>query len=245
MKKMLSLLLALPALMGCAAFAEDAADYVGYWVVTRAEIDGETIDPAALGLSAYMELYEDGTCVLAAAEEVWDGTWSVTDTGVTTTDDFGVTVYAYEDGALVTRQEGGTLIFTREEYTLPLSGLSMADFEGDWVLRCVEVGNQYYYPEELAVSMKLSIHNGKGVHTMITAGEDGEETTAVSGICAVEEMEGVGTALVFMYTDATGAQTGSGMVLLMFDNAELVWYAVDSLDRNLFYCFVPEGTLEE
>ena len=35
------------------------------------------------------------------------------------------------------------------------------------------------------------------------------------------------------------------MMLIKFDNSELVWYAIDENDSNVFYCFVPEALLEE
>jgi len=83
MKRALSLLLVLTALFCGAACAQEAADYVGYWVATGFEMEDKSLDPSALGVTAYMELYEDGSCVLAMMDGMRDGTWTVTPTGIT------------------------------------------------------------------------------------------------------------------------------------------------------------------
>ena len=246
MKKLFALLLVIMLMLGCAAFAEETVDYAGYWVVTSAEVNGKTYDPAALGVSAYMELYADGTCLLVAMDEATDGTWAVTGTGITTTDETGaVDDYTYVDGALVHEQDGNKLIFTSEVYTMPLNDLSMADFEGDWIFAYVEVGNEVYYAEETGLTMTLSIHDGKGVHTMAFADEPEAGTMVYTGECLLEEAPDFGTMLYIFYVDESGQPDGSGVALLKFDNEELVWYAIDEYDRNVFYCFVPEAMLEE
>lgn len=222
-------------------------DFVaGYWVLTGAEVAGMTLDPSALGLSAYMELYEDGNCLLVGMEEAVEGTWAVTENGITTTDANGeVDVYTCVDDTLVVEQDGVKLIFTQEAYTVPLSGLTAADFEGDWIFDYVEIGNTSYYPEEVGMYMTLSIQDGKGVHTMTFVEEAGEVTEVYNGVCQIEEIPDFGTAMYFLYTDEAGQTDGSGLMLLKFDNSELVWYAVDESENNIFYCFVPEALLEE
>lgn len=240
MKRALSLLLVLTALFCGAACAQEAADYVGYWVATGFEMEDKSLDPSALGVTAYMELYEDGSCVLAMMDGMRDGTWAVTPTGITTTEADGlVTVYTYTDGALVVEEEGCRLIFTPEAYTLPLNGLTMADFEGDWVFTYVEVGNAVYYAQELGVRMTLSIHDGKGVHAVYDD-QTGEVQSLFTGVCEIEEIPDFGTAMLLCYTDEAGTPDGSGIMLLKFDNDELVWYAIDENNNNRFYCFVPE-----
>lgn len=245
MKRLYALLLALTMVLGCAAVAEETADYVGYWVVTSTEINGKTYDPAALGVNAYMELYADGTCLLVAMDEMLDGTWTVTPTGITTTDaDGDAAVYTYVDGALMVEEDGCKLFFTPEAYTMPLGGLTLADFEGDWVFTYVEVGNEVYYADELGVEMTLSIHDGKGVHA-VYSGESGEVTDLYNGVCEIEEVTDFGTAMLLLYTDDAGKPDGGGIMLLKFDNEELVWYAIDEYDRSVSYCFVPEAMHDE
>lgn len=241
MKKMISLLLALLLMLGCTALAEETVDYTGYWLLTGVEVKGTPADPALLGVSAYMELYDDGTCLLVAMEAATDGTWAVTDTGITTTDETGVVdTYTYVDGALVCEQDGNKLIFTPESYTMPLNGLTMADFEGDWVFTYVETGNTSYTAEEIGVAMTLSIHAGKGVHTMIFADEPEAGAMVYTGECLLEEVLDFGTVLYIFYVDESGQQDGSGVALLKFDNEELVWYTVDESEQNVFYCFVAD-----
>ena len=230
-----------------AATSAEAVDFVaGYWVLDSVQVMGFTMDAEAMQMQAYMELYDDGTCLLVQDEEMQYGTWTKTETGLTTTDAEGQTdVYTYVDDTLVVEQDGVKLIFTQETYTVPLSGLTAADFEGDWVFNYVEVGNTSYYPEEVGMYMTLSIQDGRGVHTMTFADDSGEATEVYNGVCQIEEIPDFGTAMYLLYTDEAGQQDGSGVMLLKFDNSELVWYAVDENDNNVFYCFVPEALLEE
>lgn len=230
-----------------AATSAEGVDFVaGYWVLDSVQVMGFTMDAEAMQMQAYMELYDDGTCLLVQDEEMQYGTWTKTETGLTTTDAEGQTdVYTYVDGTLVVEVEGSKFIFTPETYTVPLSGLTAADFEGDWVFNYVEVGNTSYYPEEVGMSMTLSIQDGQGVHTMTFADDSGETTEVYNGVCQIEEIPDFGTAMYLLYTDEAGQQDGSGVMLLKFDNSELVWYAVDENDNNVFYCFVPEALLEE
>lgn len=245
MKRLYALLLAVMLMSGCAAVAEETVDYAGYWLLTGAEMEGETYDPAALGVNAYMELYTDGTCLLVAMEEILDGVWTVTPTGITTTDANGdVAVYTYVDGALTVEEDGCKLFFTPEAYTMPLSGLTMADFEGDWVFTYVEVGNEVFYADELGVEMTLSLHDGKGVHTAYS-GESGEVTDLYNGVCEIEEIPDFGTVMLLLYNDEAGQMDGGGIMLLMFDSEELVWYVIDEYDRSVSYCFVPAAMHDE
>ena len=212
-------------------------DFAGYWVVTSIEMMGMSLDPATLGVSAYMELFEDGTCYLVAMEETQDGTWAVTETGIETTDAAGVVdIYTLVGEQLVVEMEGMKMIFTREEYTVPLTGLTVADFNGDWEFAYVEVMNETYDAEEIETAISLHIEDGKG-HVVTTYPEGVEEYDAV---CEVEEVEDFGTVMYFLYLDpATEETTGYGMMLLLFDNGELVWYSMDEQDVTYFYCFVP------
>lgn len=238
MKKLLSLLLALMMLCGCAAFAE-TADYVGYWVMTGVEMSGVQVDPAMLGLSAYMELYDDGTCLMVMMDEGQYGTWVATGNGIETTDADGVVdPFTLVDGALVIEEEGSKLIFTQEAYTMPLTGLTAADFEGEWTFSYLEINGAVYAAEEVGMAMNLSIKDGKGVHTASYTDETGEVTETYNGVCETEELPDFGTAMYFLYTDEAGNPTDMGLALLMFDNGELVWYAGDESGTVIYYCFV-------
>lgn len=236
MKKLLALLLTVALLCG-AAFAQ-VPDCVGYWVATGAEVAGVRVDPSWLGLNAFMELYDDGSCVLVAMDQVLDGTWAVTENGITTTDANGDTVaYTYEEGELVTEVEGTKLFFTPGEYVLPLSGLTMEDFEGEWVFTYAEMGNAVYYPEELGAEMQLSLRDGKGVLTNTYMEETGPVTQSLPGICEIEEEADEAAWLFFLYTDEAGNPTGNGMALTMFEDEELVWYVEGENGLAICYCF--------
>ncbi|MBQ4580573.1 MAG: hypothetical protein IJA83_07910 [Clostridia bacterium] len=246
MKKLFSLLLALMMLLGMTALAETAVDYVGYWVMTGVEMAGVQVDPMILGLNAYMELYEDGSCMLVMMDEFQYGTWAVTENGITTTDANGVTdTYTYADGALVVEEEGNKLIFTPGEYVLPLSGLTMADFEGDWVFTYAEMGNGVFYPEEIGVDVSLSIHGEKGVFTASQTGETGVVTETFSGVCEIEEVPDTGTWLYFLFVDEAGNPNGDGLALTMFEGEELVWCVDDGSGLTFCYCFVRAEELAE
>lgn len=238
MKKLIAMLLVLAALCCGAAFAEAAVDYTGYWVMTGVEMAGIRVDPTMLGLNAYMELYEDGSCMLVALDEVQEGTWAVTENGITTTDANGETdTYAYAEGELVVEEEGNKLIFTPWEYVLPLSGLTMTDFEGEWVFSYAEMGNVVYYPEEVGVDMQLSIRDGKGVLTHIYMEENGSVTETLPGVCEIEEVPDAGTMLYFLYTDEAGNPTDYGLALLKFEGEELAWYVEEEGGLTILYCF--------
>lgn len=232
MKRLLALLAALMVLLGGAAFAE-AADYVGYWVMTSAEVSGMTVDPAMLGLTAFMKLYEDGTCWVVMGEQKSEGTWAATASGVTIDLGGERTEFTLTDGALVLPMDGGKLIYTPEAYTLPLSGLTLPDFNGDWVCAYLEVDGMTYDAVTLGADLRLHLADGAGQVYMGSA--DGAEE--FDALCEVEEDPEIGTVM-YVYFLENGQPCGDGMVLMMYDNGELVW--CDSYEsHDMFYCFVP------
>ena len=233
MKKLFALLMTLMMLC-CAAFAETAVDYTGYWVLTSMDYAGVVIDPAQLGLTAYMELYGDGTCLMVMADEAQAGTWVATENGIDTTDAEGVVdPFTYVDGTLVLEQDGTKLIFTPEVYTVPLTGLTVADFNGDWSFAYLEYLGAAYAAEEVGMTLDVHLEDGAG-HIVMTY-EGGAEAYDLT--CMVEEAPDFGTVLYAIYLDETGAETDAGMVLFLFDNDELVWYSIDESDNELYYCF--------
>lgn len=233
MKKLLTLLAALLMLVGCAALAEETMDYVGYWEMSGVELAGTSYDPTALGLTASITFYDDGTCDMEMMGEITEGTWVATETGVETTDSAGVVdAMTYADGTLTVEQDGMKLIFTLVEgYTMPLSGLAVADFNGDWVFTYVELDGETYSASALGAEMTLHLEDGAG-HMVMTSSEGVEEYDA---LCEVEEIEHFGTALYFMFLE-DGQATEDGLLLLMYDNGELVWYTWDDT-YEMFYCF--------
>ena len=235
MKKFLALLMVFVMVLGGAAIAEAAVDYTGYWVLTAVEVAGEAVDPAVLGYNAYMDIYANGFCRMVINDQVDNGSWAATENGIETTNEAGqAEAFTLVDGMLVFEMDGSKLIFTKEAYTEPLQGLTVADFNGKWVFSYLEYLGVAYNAEEVGTDMTITLSDGKGHLEMTYA--DGTE--AYEGVCVLEEYPGFGSMLIFLYVDENGEQTGDGMALLKFDNNELVWYYVDEYDNDVFHCFV-------
>lgn len=217
-------------------------DYVGLWVLSGVEMFGLKMSPSAVGVAGDMALYEDGTCTLTMMDESQEGTWAVTETGITTTDAQGIVdTYQLVNGELVAEQDGMKLIFV--PYA-PLRGLTVADFNGVWSLDYAEVYDyaamtqDFYEAEELGMTMELTLADGKG-HMVMTSGDETEERDAE---CFVEELDDYCSMMYFMMLDETGAQDGSGLMLMMYPGAELTWYEYDSTaDVEYYYSFVPKA----
>lgn len=221
-----------------------AADYnyVGAWVLASVEMFGMQMEPSAVGVSGDVALYEDGTCTLTMLDETQEGTWAVTETGITTTDAKGVVdTYTLTNGQLVVEESGMKLIFV--PYA-PMSGLTVADFNGDWALSYVEVydyaaGTQdFYEAEETGMTIALTLADGKGHIDMATS----EGAEAYDADCIVEALEDGTSVMYFLFLDENGAQDGTGLMLMMYPGSELVWYEYDSeADVEYYYNFVPKA----
>lgn len=217
-------------------------NYTGVWVLSGVEMFGVQMDPATVGVSGDVALYEDGTCTLTMQDESQDGTWAVTGTGITTTDAQGVVdAYTLVNGELVVEQDGMKLIFI---HYVPLTGLTAADFNGVWSMDYVEVYDytamtqDFYEAADLGMSMELTLADGKGHMVMTYSGE----TEELDAECIVEDVEGFGSVLYFMFLDESGVQDGSGMMLLMYPGSELTWYEYDSAaDVEYYYNFLPKA----
>lgn len=235
MKKLMVLLLAL-MLLSCTAFAQERADYAGYWILTSVVQDETIIDSTMLGLSVYMELYEDGVCVLVSMGEREEGTWALTDAGVATTDARGeVEEYTLMDGTLVVEEEGKKLTFTREVFNWPLANLTMADFNGTWELAHVHLGADVYGVEEMGLAVTLTLADDKG-HLIVI---DAESTVEYDVACVLEEIENMGTVIHFRTGDAELQQNVPGLMLMLYGNGELVWNGYDWNGTHTYsICFV-------
>ena len=174
--------------------------------------------------------------------EVMDCTWAETETGIIVNDAEGdLETYTYVDGTLVLEQDGLKLIF--EMGVWPLANQTLADFSGDWELAYVEYLGEFMSTEEVGLTAKLHLEEGKGRLEMT----DDAWTEVYDGVCELEEAEGFGTLMYFMVVDpATGEQDGSGMVLALYSDGELALLEVDEEDNDVFYCFVrvEEGSGE-
>lgn len=239
MKKLLAMLLAL-LLLGCTAFAETMDNYVGAWILMKVEMLGLPVDPATVGVSAHMELYDDGTCLLEMNDETENGTWAVAEGGITTTDAAGkVDTYELKDGNLVMDEIGMKLIFV--PYA-PLSGLSQEDFNGVWEFSYMEVydyqtmAQDFHDAEEMDVKITITLADGK-----CRLEETAEGVTEVyEAECIMDAFEDGASVMYCMFLDENGVQDGSGMMLMMYPGDELTWYEYDSeADVEYYYNFYP------
>lgn len=236
MKKLSALLLALVlAATLCFGAMAEAVDYTGTWSLTGM-LSGETsLDPTALGMSATMVLNADGTCTLTTMGMEESGTWTAVEGGISMTDAAGDTdTLTYADGALSMTEEGVTLVFTpAEEYAEVLTGLAIADFNGNWTLTHAETTFGTYTVEEMGIGMTIGLQDGKGHIEMSST----EGTEAYDCECEIEEIADFGTVMYAMFLDATtGERDGSGIMLMLFDDGQLVWYDYDD-EGEYFYCF--------
>lgn len=250
MKKLLCALLALMLALGCTAIAEDADfDYTGQWVLTGGIVAGVTVDLATLEAAVETELdmdmllYADGICALTAGGATEEGTWTVTENGVQVVD-AGLTVIEFTlvDGKLVQVGENTQLIFARadETYAMPLTGMTLADFNGEWALSYVEYAGMMLDAETLGLTIDITLEDGEGKAVIETA----ESTTNIDAFCEVVEIDQMGSVLYFVFLDENGEQTETYMMLLLFDNGELVWYSIED-EMEVFYCFLPAEELAE
>lgn len=184
MKKLLSALLALMLLLGCAAFAE-GFDYIGEWVLTGVEMSGMSMEPSQLGLTMTMELRADGTCTLTNMGTPEEGVWAEVDGGVAVTDAAGdVNTFAPVEGKLEATQQGMKIIFSRVG--------DAASYVGVWVLTGME---------SQGVQMGVSTMEMFGLTMTMTLNEDGTCVVASSGI--EESGTWQATALGVAITDPT------------------------------------------
>lgn len=236
------------AIAAAEELAAARAAYADVWVLTDAEAGGVPVDTAALGLEMSITLSEAGMCVLNALGTEETGIWMPVENGIVISDSETTDTLVLENGKLVMEQDGVKLIFTRqseaeaeaaaetadeEEYAIPLSNLTMDAFYGDWNFAYAELNGMVYEAADVGMEMRISLADGKGHCEM--SYDDGT-SEAYDAVLETEEVSGLGTVVYFLIVDANGATDGSGLVLLLYEGDELVWYAY-SEELTIFYCF--------
>lgn len=230
MKKLLSLLLALAMMLGCAAMAE-AVDYTGLWLLTGAESQGIQMGPtmlAMMGLDMRMELAADGSVTLTTNGEAEAGTWTVTENGVSISDATETLVFVYQDGVLTTEQGGAKMMLTREgaapavdeggQGNAVLAGVDPLAFEGAWLLTGASFMGMNFTADDMGVYIAFVLAGGEGVY-----GESNDE----GGIdqypitYAVTEVEGEGTVLDLIYAGEDVEEPVVLMSLHMLEDGRL------------------------
>lgn len=245
MKKLLSLLLALAMLLGCTAFAE-GVDYTGTWVLTGIEAMGMQMGPNALQANSMdftMTLNADGTAVLTAMGEAENGTWVLTETGISITDATEMTMnVVYQDEVLVVEESGQKMMFTREgaapaiadaPAATILANVDPKEFEGQWLLTKTSMMGMEFPAESLGVYMALVLSEGSGI---FGSTDDNGELVSTEITYTVSEVEGVGTALDVVVTDAETGESAVLMTLNMQSDGSLV-YNLDMDGLVIAYVF--------
>lgn len=219
----------------------EPVSYVGAWALSEIRSGEVVMDPAMMGMDMSIVLNEDGTCTLSTMGMTEQGTWAATEGGVSLTDAAGTTnVFTYRDGALVLASEGIEMILTpaapaeEPEYANILPNLTLADFAGAWELDHVESTYGWYSAADLGAGMTVVITDDDAVITMSNT----EQTISYNALLATEEADGLGTILWASFLDEAGEPDGTGMMFLLYDDGQLVWYEYDSAEEaEYFYCF--------
>ena len=200
MKRKLTLLLTcLMALTMALTGAAESLSPVGSWTLTGVEANGETYDPAMLGMEITMTLNEDGTAEMGMSGLVEEGgTWSVEGDVVTVIDPDGeeMPMTFTEDGSLRAEQDGMGMIFTLSTgdegqsaigaaaEVAVLEDVALEDFNGEWTATHGLTMGIEVPLETLGLTMDVSIDNGyitisDGTNSDIVKGELAENALVV------------------------------------------------------------------
>ena len=145
MKKLISLILVVLLLcMALPAMAEE--DITGDWYLKTMKMGDQEYDAAAIGFAITMTLNADGTSSMSMpdSEEALVGTWALDGDKITVTIDDDPVEGTVSVGAIVLEQDGGEMVFTRDEVsTITLAEVKAAEsaeeFYGNWTSVYVEM----------------------------------------------------------------------------------------------------------
>ena len=181
MKKALAALVILSMLLGAVALAE-AADAAGTWYLIEMVEDGQSINPADLGLTITLTLNDDGSAVMDSGEGM-EGTWTQDGDSVIVTIDGDAMDFALADGTLTAAEDDMTMVFSRDtvEGFAPaavVEATAIEDFNGTWEAYKAGIMGMYIDVEQLGENVSVTIENG-----VVSLGgsmfEDSEDTQAI------------------------------------------------------------------
>lgn len=207
LKKLLSMLLALMLLCGCAALAE-TADYAGQWTLIGADMGGVPVDLSLINLTMTMDLREDGTCTLVTMGMPEEGVWSEIGSMVIVTDSQGDPLtFTLTNGKLEAVNGNMKIIFARLQDT--------ASYVGVWELTGMIASGVEMGPETLALfglSMTVTL-NEDGTCVMDASGEvqSGVWTATANGVSIDDGIE----AVEFAYADDMLTIEADGSVMML------------------------------
>lgn len=170
---------------------EETADVLGSWTLDSVGVQGETMDPAALGLEMVVAFSADGACQVSAYGMTQNASWTPQEGGALVDEGEGVqTSYLLQaDGTLLCEQSGVSLIFVRSgdaqvQADAPTEAdaaqapegartdAALADFNGAWnVVYVLSMGMQME-PETVGLDMALTIADGS-----LTIASNGQAST--------------------------------------------------------------------
>lgn len=164
MKKAFAALLILSMLLSALAVAE-AADAAGTWYLIEIQSEGQSLNPADLGMSMTLELKADGTVTGTTSmdDEVGEGTWEANGDKVTITINDDAQEFTLADGKLTSDQDGMTMVFSQEEPVAnaftPAAPVQAeeADFAGTWKAERIGLEGQYYPVSILGADVTATI----------------------------------------------------------------------------------------
>jgi len=171
MRKILSLVLALCMALALVPALAESAELTGAWYAATMSQGETTLELAALGMQMTLTLNEDGTATMdMSGEDLKEGTWKATDTGVDVTIDGSTVSGTLADGELSLAKDGQTILFNREapkaiEFAEARTDTTLEEFNGTYEVAYVATG-EAYIPADMAASLgmtlpKITIENGK------------------------------------------------------------------------------------
>lgn len=205
MKKLISLLLAALLLTALVPVAAESIP-AGAWYLVEAEINGQIVSTAALGLSMTITLNEDGTAQILTSygEESSEekGTWTAEDNKLTIIGpNESAAELVLEEDWLVMYQEDSSMRFSQDPNgtsvpeILPVAAESEDAFFGTWNLSTGSVGGINIPVETLGLTGALTIEPGT-----VTLDFDGETyaspSTLEDGKLKITDSDGTITFIV-------------------------------------------------
>ena len=145
MKKLISLILVMLLIcMAIPTMAEE--DVTGDWYLKTMKMGDQEYDAASIGYVIVMTLNADGSATMAmpTTGESSTGTWTLDGDKITVTIDDDPVEGTVSEGAIVLEQDGGEMVFTRDEVsTITLAEVKAAEsaeeFYGDWTCVYLEM----------------------------------------------------------------------------------------------------------
>ena len=205
LKKSAALCLVMMLLLGCVAHAA-TADYVGEWILTGAEMNGEFLEAA---FQDSLVLYADGSCTMTRMGQM--ATWEVCDEGVVLTDEIGDSLtYVLVEGNLVSELDDMKFIYTRK---------AEPAVSGIWKLGRMTMLGMDFSAESLGVEMAIWLDEGDC--GLLTAG--GSEDVAQERVISYQVGRNEEAVLeIVLYTaEADQREQAVLYTLHMSENGEL------------------------